>query len=246
MRRTRDDAGSHSSGVGPDRQPSDDSGFFGRWSQRKNSAGEDAGEDENVPDRQHPPGRATDALENDTREPEAGTDGASADNDPPQTVLASLDSLDADSDYSGFLSPEVDREIRRLALRKLFHLPSFNLRDGLDDYDDDFTQFAKLGDIVTRDMRYRMEVDARREAEKARAAAAAESQSDTAELASDNPDEVESDEGSAPLCAEGPTDTMLDTSHIASVGVDGPEVSGDPEPNSDLAKTRARPPGAAT
>ena len=55
-----------------------------------------------------------------------------------------LDSLGPESDYSGFLSPGVSEELRRLALRKLFHSPLFNVTDGLDDYDDDFTSFEVL------------------------------------------------------------------------------------------------------
>jgi len=33
----------------------------------------------------------------------------------------------------------------------MFSLPSFKVRDGLDDYDDDFTVFEPLGDTVTND-----------------------------------------------------------------------------------------------
>lgn len=62
-----------------------------------------------------------------------------------------VESLNSDSDFSGFLSPGVSDELRKLALRKLFALPNFQLRDGLDDYDDDFTVFEPLGDIVTND-----------------------------------------------------------------------------------------------
>lgn len=74
-----------------------------------------------------------------------------------------LDSLDADSDYSGFLSSGVSEELRRLALRKLFQQPSFNCVDELDDYCEDFTQFAALGSILTADMKYRLEQDARQQ-----------------------------------------------------------------------------------
>lgn len=55
-----------------------------------------------------------------------------------------LDSLGPESDYSGFLSPGVSEELRRLALRRLFRSPVFNVTDGLDDYDDDFTSFEVL------------------------------------------------------------------------------------------------------
>ncbi|MDE0308887.1 MAG: DUF3306 domain-containing protein [Acidiferrobacterales bacterium] len=71
--------------------------------------------------------------------------------------LPSLESLDDDSDYSVFMSDEVDESIRKLALRRLFKAAVFNVRDGLNDYDDDFTTFEELGDIVTSDMKYHAE-----------------------------------------------------------------------------------------
>lgn len=76
-----------------------------------------------------------------------------------------IESLTADSDYADFLSPGVSEGLRKLALRKLFHGEAFNIRDGLDEYDDDFTQFEKLGDIVTSDMRHQVELEAQRKAD---------------------------------------------------------------------------------
>jgi hypothetical protein len=76
--------------------------------------------------------------------------------------MPALETLDERSDYSGFLSPKVTENLRRRALRKLFHLPGFNVRDGLDDYDEDFTVFEPLGDVVTADMRHRLEQEAER------------------------------------------------------------------------------------
>ena len=73
-----------------------------------------------------------------------------------------LDSLDENSDYSGFLSSGVSEALRRRALRKLFSSAAFNIPDGLDDYDDDFTSFAALGDIVTSDMKHQAEMEAER------------------------------------------------------------------------------------
>ena len=73
-----------------------------------------------------------------------------------------LASLDENSDYSGFLSPGVSEALRRRALRKLFSSAVFNVPDGLDDYDDDFTSFAALGDIVTADMKHQAEMEAER------------------------------------------------------------------------------------
>jgi hypothetical protein len=49
--------------------------------------------------------------------------------------------------------------LRNLALRKLFKAPVFNIRDGLDEYDEDYTYFEKLGDIVTCDMKHQIELE---------------------------------------------------------------------------------------
>jgi len=81
---------------------------------------------------------------------------------PTDADMPSLESLDERSDLSPFFSPGVSQELRRLALRKLFHLPRYHARDGLDDYDDDYTRFRELGDTVTAEMRYRAEVESRR------------------------------------------------------------------------------------
>ncbi len=68
-----------------------------------------------------------------------------------------LESLDQDSDYSGFLSPGVSENLRQLALRKLFRSAKFNVTDGLNDYDQDYSKWVPLGDVVTCDMRFAME-----------------------------------------------------------------------------------------
>ncbi len=55
-------------------------------------------------------------------------------------------------------SPEVSEKLRKVALRKLFHGAAFNVRDGLCEYDEDYTSFEPLGDIVTADMRHQQEM----------------------------------------------------------------------------------------
>ena len=72
--------------------------------------------------------------------------------------MPDIDSLDENSDFSGFMSEGVSDELRNLALRKLFKAPVFNIRDGLDEYDEDYTYFEKLGDIVTCDMKHQIEM----------------------------------------------------------------------------------------
>lgn len=55
-----------------------------------------------------------------------------------------IEELDEHSDFSQFMSPGVSEGLRRLALRKLFGLPQFDIRDGLNDYDDDFSNMKPL------------------------------------------------------------------------------------------------------
>ena len=82
-----------------------------------------------------------------------------------------LESLDENSDFSGFMSEGVSDELRNLALRKLFRAPVFNIRDGLDEYDEDYTFFEKLGDVVTCDMKHHIEMKEQKEREAALEAA---------------------------------------------------------------------------
>lgn len=116
-----------------------DEGALRRWSRRKAQAQAAA-----VPANSEQP--STGAPEPVPETPDA----------PADAELPPLESLNEDSDYSAFLSPEVGEELRRLALRKLFHLPKFNVCDGLDDYDDDYRGFEALGEMLTADLRHRM------------------------------------------------------------------------------------------
>lgn len=118
--------------------------FLHRWSRRKLD-----GDATQTPADEVPP-----AL--------AETAPAAADTGPETPVLTDadmpdLDSMDEHSDYQGFLSPGVSEELRRLALRKLFKSEAFAMRDGLDDYDEDYRSFEALGNVITADMRHQME-----------------------------------------------------------------------------------------
>lgn len=130
---------------GTETGPSAEGDFLDRWSRRKLAAARPSQEPAAPA---NPPG-------------EPGAEGATAGD---EAGLPPLESLDADSDYRGFLSPEVDEVLRRVALRRLFHLPAFNVTDGLDDYAEDFTQFAPLGDTVTHEMHRMLEREAGRAA----------------------------------------------------------------------------------
>jgi len=64
----------------------------------------------------------------------------------PPPELPTIDSLTHDSDFSGFMHKSVDDKLRRAALRKLFSDPSFNIADGLDEYNEDFTLLETLAE----------------------------------------------------------------------------------------------------
>jgi len=114
------------------------SGFLARWSERKCAA---------VPSEEVAPPDDTGEL------PVAGTAAHQPATGEAQKALTdqdmpSLDSLNEESDYSGFLSPGVSDGLHRLALRKLFSATKFQVRDGLDDYDTDYNLLQPLRRVL--------------------------------------------------------------------------------------------------
>jgi hypothetical protein len=134
-------------------------GFFQRWSNKKvEEQSKDSVhlEDENIANINL---SEESASESEVQNAEIKT--FKTDEDMPPIEL-----LTEDSDYSGFLSPDVSDTLRNLALRKLFHLPLFNVVDGLDDYAEDFTKFAALGDIIPHEMQRMLDREKKKEEEK--------------------------------------------------------------------------------
>ncbi|MYB35323.1 MAG: DUF3306 domain-containing protein [Gammaproteobacteria bacterium] len=126
----------------------DQEAFLSRWSRLKTEHSEQASE------------KDLSKTEEAEDQPDSGE---SAESDEETRVLTDedmppIESLDENSDYSVFMSKGVSEKLRRMALRKLFSQGVFNIRDGLDDYDDDFTTFESLGDLVTSDMKHREEM----------------------------------------------------------------------------------------
>lgn len=128
--------------------------------------------------------------------------------------MPDVDTLNEESDFSPFMSAGVSDELRNLALRKLFRAPVFNIRDGLDEYDDDFTKFEKLGDIVTSDMKHRIEMEQQKLREKLAEQEAAEDGADSDRVEAvedyDEVDEIEEidDDSEAPALAAADIDTQ--------------------------------------
>ena len=100
-----------------------------------------------------------------------------------------VETLDADSDYTQFLSPGVSDDLRRQALRELYSQPDFNITDGLNDYDEDYTQFAGLGSLVTHEMKRMLE----RELEKEHAKTTADVDSVTDDSSRESATDVKND-----------------------------------------------------
>lgn len=113
--------------------------FLGRWARLKEEA-------------QRPPPPAPEPLEEDVAPapPEVPeTPDRPGDQDEVLPDLPDVETLDASSDYTAFLDPRVPEETQRQALRKLWASdPSFNIRDGLDDYDDDYRLVGRVGAAV--------------------------------------------------------------------------------------------------
>jgi len=83
-------------------------------------------------------------LKQDARSEPAAPSAPGAVGDAPLPELPPVDRLDFDSDFSGFMDKRVDERLRRLALKKLFSDPRFNVTDGLDDYAEDYTLLEDL------------------------------------------------------------------------------------------------------
>lgn len=106
-------------------KPEKQAGFLSRWSQRK------------LVQKQSAP-----LEEADSELP--------ADND---DLEASTDTEKESESLPLWQRQDIDPETKKQALQALFRQPEFNQRDGLNEYDDDFTSFSSLGDIVTHEMK---------------------------------------------------------------------------------------------
>jgi hypothetical protein len=116
-------------------------GFLGRWARRK----EAVRKGEEVPAE---PVKEVEARLVPPPPPSPGRGGSedglpvpvseAAPEPPPPPTLEDVQSLTAESDFSRFVRPEVDPQVKNAALKKLFTDPHFNVMDGLDTYIDDY------------------------------------------------------------------------------------------------------------
>ena len=115
----------------------DDGGFLSRWSERKREA------------RQTQDEAPSDAIEQAALE--SGTPGGATAETAAEAEafnpddLPDIESLDKDSDFSVFMHSKVPEALRRRALRRLWRVdPTFAFLDGMNDYDEDYTDAAMV------------------------------------------------------------------------------------------------------
>jgi hypothetical protein len=108
---------------------------IGRWSRQKREA-RDAEREKTQADAPPPA--------------EEGAEAAAAAEDP-TAGLPDIETLDRESDYTGFLRAGVPEEMTRRALQKLWRSdPVLANLDGLNDYDEDFVAEMKEGVAIMR------------------------------------------------------------------------------------------------
>ena len=160
-----------------------DENFLQRWSRRKAAARDGLtteAEDPEVVVRADPGEPVTPAETESQLDQSVETEPAAADA-PGDEDMPAIEDLSDDDDYSAFFSPRVSPDLRKKALARLFSSPKFNIRDGLDDYDDDYTTYKSLGDTITAEMRHRAEDLLRRQMEAAEQAIDESSKTDAEE-----------------------------------------------------------------
>ena len=110
-------------------------GFLRRWARMKASGGEAVAEARSSSPPPAPAAPAPAPVPVSVAEPAAPTAP-----ERPAPTLEDAARLTHDSDYSAFVSQAVDKDVRRLALKKLFSDPHFNVLDRLDMYMDDYNK----------------------------------------------------------------------------------------------------------
>ena len=128
--------------------------FVSRWSRRKRGArGEDRDQDRDAKPREGRQGGVSPASAPAASGPaDSGPAASLADRPDPEAgdpevvaALPAIEDLNETSDFTPFMAKGVPEVLRRRALRKLWRInPLFAHLDGLNDYDEDFTDAAAL------------------------------------------------------------------------------------------------------
>ncbi|MEZ8167890.1 DUF3306 domain-containing protein [Vibrio tasmaniensis 1F-187] len=115
--------------------------FFSRWSQRKL----DESTDEPLEVEQTLEAAAPQSLESEASETNEDVHVADVQDPAPEAT--------EDLSVAQLLVSEASESVKKAALRKLFLSEEFNVRDGLDDYDDDYSNLKSLSEGVAETLR---------------------------------------------------------------------------------------------
>ncbi|MFM2610359.1 DUF3306 domain-containing protein [Vibrio chagasii] len=132
--------------------------FFSRWSQRKLDESTDKAREAEQPLEETSVTSPESASQTPTSAEElAPNDPASI--EPTNALEESADTKESASEATEELSmaqllvSEASESVKKAALRKLFLSEEFNVRDGLDDYDDDYSNLKSLSEGVAESLR---------------------------------------------------------------------------------------------
>jgi hypothetical protein len=126
--------------------PMAEEGFFRRWARLKSTGGEPEPE---------PAAQAAAPAPVPAAAPAPADPGpAEVGEARPLPTLEDAERLGLDSDFSGFLVKGVDQAVRRMALKKLFADPHFNVMDGLDVYIDDYNKASPVSEDMLAQLRH--------------------------------------------------------------------------------------------
>lgn len=224
---------------GSEQDSTSEEGFLQRWSRRKHQAKRaeqdpDGPAAEPVPDEsqlEQPAAARSAALE-------AEAEAEAVEAEPPgDEDMPPLESIDRGGGVGDFFSPKVSAGLRKAALRRLFSQPEFNTPELLEEYAQDYSKPALLGNIVTADMRFRAE-QARLLAERKLKAALEAETSPKAGAAVARHDEGEPGEALARSALESASDTDRDLAESPSRLADN---ASDLEASSDPASEESKP-----
>ena len=120
-------------------------GFLGRWSRRKAARIEEAPPPTSTPTPAVEPGASVAGSGSaPVAEGIQDRDVVPAAEAVELPTLADVAALTHSSDYSRFVLPGVEADVRNAAMRKLFSDPRFNVMDGLDTYIEDYNSFVPM------------------------------------------------------------------------------------------------------
>ncbi len=126
-----------------------DSGFLGRWSQRKAKAAQGLPLAEPTPETVEPVSPVADASR---PVPQVSDDQTAQEPPAPVLTLEDAHQLTKDSDFKPFMAGNVSADVRNAAMKKLFADPHFNVMDGLDIYIDDYSISDPIPESMLRQM----------------------------------------------------------------------------------------------